>query len=200
MPQFTFEIDCRTDLKAIWQNMHSSTRQRIRRAEEHHQVGRVEDPNEFVDFYLRNLKRRDLQLRSGSEFSTFPTLFSACRERGCGEILSVKGSQGTSLAMAFLVCSDTTMYYLATTRSGDAEDNGAVSLLIWWSLQSCHQRGLVFDLDGVTSSGTARFLSRFGGKIKSRLVVRRRRPVYRLIQDARRLLSPNAGDDISNFA
>jgi hypothetical protein len=49
-------------------------------------------------------------------------------------------------------------------------------------MKQASQLGLVFDLDGVYSSGTARFLSGFGGQIKTRLTVRRSRMPYRALQ------------------
>jgi hypothetical protein len=60
-----------------------------------------------------------------------------------------------------------------STRSFDPAENGSVSLLIWSAMKRAHELGLRFDLDGVYTSGTARFLSGFGGRIKIRLTVKR---------------------------
>jgi hypothetical protein len=83
------------------------------------------------------------------------------------------------------------MYYLMSTRSGTAEDNGSVNLLIWSAMKLAHQRGLKFDLDGVYTSGTARFLSGFGGDIKTRLVAKRSRTAFRALQMLKHRYSRN---------
>jgi hypothetical protein len=50
--------------------------------------------------------------------------------------------------------------------------------LLWSAVKFAHEHQLIFDLDGVYSSGAARFLSGYGGHIKPRLCVRRSGPVY----------------------
>jgi hypothetical protein len=54
--------------------------------------------------------------------------------------------------------------------------------LLWLAIKRANQLGLKLDFDGVYSSGTARFLSGFGGKIGVRLIVTRTTPIYRTIQ------------------
>jgi hypothetical protein len=80
--------------------------------------------------------------------------------------------------MVYLVWSRTTMYYLLSTRRHDPADNGSINMLLWSAVKYGHERGLIFDLDGVYSRGAARFLSGFGGQIKTRLIVSRSGSVY----------------------
>jgi hypothetical protein len=168
---YTFEIDCRKDLDHLWNAMHFKTRQHIRRAEKRYQTRPVDDPAAFTDAYLRNIEA--LGKTNILEFDRFPALFSACRSRQCGEILAAFADDGTAAAMVYLVWSRTTMYYLLSTRRPDRADSGSINMLLWSAVKYAHERGLIFDLDGVYSSGAARFLSGYGGEIKSRLSVRR---------------------------
>ena len=170
-PQYTFEIDCRQSLPELWSAMHFKTRQHIRRAEEKYAVTTVLDPAFFVAEYLKNIAA--LGRTNLIPFDYFPALFSACRSRQCGEILAAFTPQGTPVSLVYLVWSPQTMYYTLSTRSFDPTDNGSVSLLIWSAMKRAHELGLKFDLDGVYTSGTARFLSGFGGRIKIRLAVKR---------------------------
>ncbi len=170
-PQYTFEIDCRHSLEELWSAMHFKTRQHIRRAEEKYSVSTVQEPAFFVNEYLKNLAV--LGRSNLIPFEYFPALFSACRSRACGEILGAFTPQGSAVSLVYLVWSPQTMYYTLSTRSFDPTDNGSVSLLIWSAMKRAHELGLKFDLDGVYTSGTARFLSGFGGRIKIRLAVKR---------------------------
>jgi lipid II:glycine glycyltransferase (peptidoglycan interpeptide bridge formation enzyme) len=183
-PQYTFEIDCRRSSEDIWTAMHFKTRQHIRRAEEKYVVRSVDDPQYFIKFYLKNIEAFGKINRI--EFECFPALFSECRSRNCGEILAAFAPDGSPVAMVYLVWGYGTMYYLLSTRAPDKSDNGSVNLLIWSAIKQASQIGLVFDLDGVYSSGTARFLSGFGGEIKTRLTVRRSRFPYSALQFVRR--------------
>ena len=183
-PQYTFEIDCRKSSKELWDAMNFKTRQHIRRAEEKYVVHNVDDAQYFTKFYQRNIEASEKVNRM--DFECFPALFSESRSRKCGEILSAFAPDGSPVAMVYWVWSHTVMYYLLSTRARDKSDNGSVNFLIWYAMKQASQLGLVFDLDGVYSSGTARFLSGFGGQIKTRLTIRRSRLPYRALQFVRR--------------
>ena len=185
-PQYTFRIDCRRDPEQIWQDMHFKTRQHIRRAEEKFRVSTVDDACRFTQFYDTNVRKQGLV--NHINFAPFGTVLSESQMRDCGEILCASWPDGTPTAMVFLVWGQGTMYYLLSTRASDAGDNGSVNLLLWTAVQRAHARGLVLDLDGVSSSGTARFLSRFGGNVETRLIVRRSKFLYSALQTTKRRL------------
>jgi len=195
-PQYTFEIDCRDGTDALWAAMHFKTRQHIRRAEEKFSVTTIEDPAEFIQFYLSNLAKKGLS--SSFDWSPFPTLFAESRARDSGEILSAKWPDGRHAAMVYLVWGHGRMYYLLSTRAKDTGDNGSVNLLIWSAMKRANLRGLHFDLDGVSTSGTARFLSGFNGSPKLRIVARKANFAFNAMQIAKRqLLGFQSGDTIS---
>jgi FixJ family two-component response regulator len=186
-PQYTFQVDCRKSSEELWAAMHFKTRQHIRRAEEKYLVRGVDDPQYFIKFYQQNI--RALGIVNRFEHKNFPTLFSECHSRGCGEILAAFAPDGSPVAMTYLVWSNSTMYYLLSTRARDKADNGSVNLLLWSAIKQGGQLGLTFDLDGVSTSGTARFLSGFGGEIKTRLVIQRSRMSYRILQSLKQQYS-----------
>jgi hypothetical protein len=169
--------------------MHFKTRQHIRRAEEKYSVRAVDDPNLFVETYSHNLAARGLVNRL--EFDKFPALHRECSTRDCAQILSAFNAAGAPVSMAYVVWSPSTMYFLLSTRSNDPADNGSVNLLLWAAMKQENQRGLLFDLDGVHTSGTARFLSGFGGRIKARLVVRRGTTLFNALRYCKLRLSKN---------
>jgi hypothetical protein len=74
-----------------------------------------------------------------------------------------------------------------------------MNLLIWSAMKRAHDRGLVFDLDGVSTSGTARFLSGFGGLPKQRLIVQRAGLSYGVMQYAKRRLFGSSAGETTNF-
>lgn len=185
-PQYSFIIDCMQDEDTLWRGMHFKTRQHIRRAEEKFSVAEIEDPHDFIDFYTENIKTRGV--RNYIDFALFPQVFQQSRKMASGEILCARWENGNPAAMAFLVWGYGTMYYTLSTRAGHAGDNGSISLLIWSAIKRAQCRGLKFDLDGVSSSGTARFYSGFNGTPKARLIVRRRPALRGLLQDAKDLM------------
>lgn len=196
-PQFTFLIDCRREPRQIWEEMHTKTRQHIRRAEEKFAVVSGEDPRCFMQFYQENANRRGRV--APDNFEVFETLFRECRSRDCGEILAAIRPDGTPTAMIYIVWGYGTMYYLLSSRAADSDDNGSINLLIWNAIKRANERGLVLDLDGVISSGTARFLSGFGGRLKARWIARRTRFRYTILQLAKRRIIGGVADETLAF-
>jgi Acetyltransferase (GNAT) domain len=197
-PQYSFEIDCRCDPMATWNSMHFKTRQHIRRAGEKFSVAAVNDPHQFTYFYNQNLAKRGRA--SSVPLNLFPHVFSACRDRDSGEILSASWPSGKPTAMAFFVWGRGTMYYLLSTRANDTSDNGSISLLLWSAIQRANERGLSFDFDGVSTSGIARFYSGFGGRPQVRTIVEQSSFAYDALRYAKRRLTGGQGGDTIAFA
>ena len=195
LPQYTFEIDCRTPLESIWNSMNTTVRQHIRRAEQTYHITTIDDPQHFQHFYVTNIL--NIQKKCRVDFTTFPQLLVECKNRSVGEILCASTSKGKIGAMVFIVWGYGVMYYLMSTRAADVTDTSAVSLLIWSVVQRCHALNLKLDLDGVYSSGSARFLSGFGGQAKIRMIVMRASPSYQLIQYARKFVLPDRSDSFT---
>ena len=184
--QYTFNVDCRKPLDALFGEMSVKSRQHVRMAQSEYSVISVADPATFTDFYQRTLQAR--QLKSNIPLERFAALYQECRARDCADILAAVDAKGAPVAMTFLVWDDHKMYYLLSARSQDAPDKGSVNLLIWSAIAKAHERGLVFDLDGVSTSGTAQFLAGFGGKLSTRMTVACARPVYSTVQHFARLM------------
>jgi hypothetical protein len=184
--QYTFEIDCRRNVDDMWMALYLKTRQHIRRAEKTYLVRPVKDPKVFVEFYLKNI--RAWRRKNRIDFSNFLAVFSESHGHESGMILGAFRDD-LPVAMTFLVWGHGTMYYLLSTRTFEAQDQGAVSLLIWTAMKEAHELGLILDLDGVYSTGTVRFLSNFGGSIKTRLIIRRSSMVYGCLQHLKRFYS-----------
>jgi hypothetical protein len=187
--QYTFEIDCRRSLADLSAALYLKTRQHIRRAEKEYSVRSVDDPKYFVDFYLKNIEAWGRKNRI--EFEHFSALFAESRAHESGVILGAFDHAGTPVAMTYLVWGHGSMYYLLSTRTFSSSDYGAGSLLIWCAMKQAHEMGLILDLDGVYSSGTARFLSNFGGDIKTRFLIRRARMPYSALQYIKRQVAPD---------
>jgi Acetyltransferase (GNAT) domain len=189
MLQYTFEVDCRRNLTELSAGLYLKTRQHIRRAEKEYSVRSVDDPQSFIDFYLKNVHA--LGRKNRMDFEHFAALFAESRAHESGAIFGAFDHTNAPAAMTYLVWGHGIMYYLLSTRSFDMADSGAVSLLLWCAMKQAHEMGLVLDLDGVYSNGSARFLNNFGGHMKMRFLVRRSRMLYGTLQYMKRQVAPD---------
>jgi len=169
-PQFTVEI-APAPQDQLWANLRDKTRNVIRRCQQTSTVVQLDDPQEFVRFYLENLQRQ--QRQNYFLLNRVEALYEACAARGRVQLLGVQNTAQQLLGAAMIVNDEHRSYYLLTTRRPDVQDNGVISLLIWEALCHSAARGRTFDFDGIASEGASRFYAGFGGQLAPRYVVRK---------------------------
>jgi hypothetical protein len=188
--QFTFISDC-SDIDATWKSMRDKTRNLIRRSQERNQVADQADPQEFLRFYAANCEGRHQINRYDT--ATVTKLLQQCVERDQGRAwLARSPGNEQPTAGIFVVWDQHSMYFLMSTRAPGATDSGAVSQLIWLAMNEAHRRGLQFDFDGVSSAGTFRFLSGFGGEVATRFLVEKFSWPYHSLDKLRALAYGNS--------
>ncbi len=188
--QFTFISDC-SDIDATWSSMRDKTRNLIRRAREKNQVSEHEDPQEFLRFYADNCRARRQLNRYATPLASKLLQLCVARDQGRA-MLSRDRVTGKINAGIFVVWDNNYMYFLMSTRALGSTDSGAVSQLVWLAMNEAHRRGVKFDLDGVSSPGTFRFLSGFGGEVATRLVVEKFFWIYHSFDKLRALAYGNS--------
>jgi hypothetical protein len=167
--QFTYEFEGRS-VDEFRQGIFGKTRNDIRRGEKSLRIATMTDPAEFVRFYRENLDKRGL--RSMIDFAASERLVAACLERKRGRIDAVYSAAGVLEAAAFSAWDRNVAYGLMSTRRPDS-GNLAGCLLVWEAIRSAIGDGLIFDMAGIGSDGSVKFLSGFGGVIRPRYIVRR---------------------------
>lgn len=188
--QFTFISDC-SDVQAAWKAMRDKTRNLIRRSQERSVVTEPGDPEEFLRFYAANCDSRQQINRYHTPIAR--RLLELCLQRDQGRIyLSRAPGSERPNAGIFVVWDADSMYFLMSSRTPDSTDNGAISHLVWLAMNEAHRRGLKFDFDGVSSPGTFRFLSGFGGVVGTRFAVEKFSAPYHCLDKLRALAYGNA--------
>ena len=188
--RFTFDV-MPAEVATLWGNMRDKTRNVIRRAEEQFRVNEWRDAGAFAAHYVDNRQRAGSHSHYGT--ALIERVCQSAMSRGQGRIVAAEAADGTPMAAIFYVWDSQAAYYLMTTRRPDAH-NGAVSLLLWDAMREVAARRLVFDFEGVVTSGSALFFTGFGGVVSPRYVVSRFSLGHRL---AGRLSNPwrrRAGD------
>lgn len=178
---FTHEIAPAPEAE-LWAGMRDKTRNVIRRADERCTVEEILDPEHFRDFYMRNL--REAGRHSYFDAGLTVPLFVAAHARDQARILMTRDERGQPTAAVFYVWDQDSLYYFMSSRDRRASDNGAVSLLVWHAIREAGRRGLMFDFDGVSSEGSARFYAGFGGAIAPRFGIHRSAPSLALLKSA----------------
>jgi hypothetical protein len=163
--------------QSIWSDMYDRRRRVIRAAQAELVVAPITDVEEFSSFYDSNVEPEG-NIHGKARMRT---LLDAVLTRGAGLLLGARTCTGELAAAVGLVWDSSAMYYLLGTRRADLAHGGAMSLLLWEGIRLACQRGVIFDLDGITTPAALQFLAGFGGTLTQRLRVRRQSRRFRLI-------------------
>jgi len=182
--QFTYEIAPQPAV-AVWQGMRDKTRNMVRKARRTMVCEDADDPDFFIDLYRSNLAAKGAS--SNIDLQTCLHLIAGCFAKNCGRILVARHSDRTVAAAIFYAWDSKAAYYLLSTRT-PSSGNSANTLLLWEAIKDTMARGLVFDFDGVGSSGAVLFFAGFGTTIQPRYIISRSGKVAQVLQDIRLLL------------
>ncbi len=182
--QFTHEIVPRPEAE-IWAGLRDKTRNMVRKAGQQFIYETINDPSAFIRLYSENLRAR--RKTSGIDLSICEKLIDACLSRDCGRIYVARQSNGQLAAAAFCAWDMTSAYYLMSTRTLDS-GNSAATLLLWNAIKDANSRGLIFDFDGVPTTGAVLFYAGFGETIRPRYIVSTSGKILNLVNTIRLMM------------
>lgn len=156
--QFTFRVAADADPAQLMEQVDRPTARLIRAANRRLRLHEHADFDRFVDVAYRHYPAQ----RNSHDFQALKRLFTACIQRRQATILGLADAQGHEVASVLLVWGHGILYYMVPHRDRERSGGDANALLVWSAMEFALSRGLVFDLDGYHSVGTASFLSSFG--------------------------------------
>jgi hypothetical protein len=182
--QFTHEIAPQSEGQ-IWTGLRDKTRNMVRKAGQQFTCETISDPGIFIRLYSDNLRAR--RKTSGIDLVICEKLIDTCLARDCGRIYVARQRNGTIAAAAFCAWDETSTYYLMSTRTLDS-GNSAATLLLWNAIKDANSRGLIFDFDGVPSTGAVLFYAGFGATVQPRYIVSTSGKILNLVNTVRLMM------------
>ncbi len=181
--QFTHEIYPQPQ-DVIWNNLRDKARNFIRTSRQRFFVTTGDDPSAFMDFYRKSFENRG-QINNKNTI-VCARLIGESMNRKCGRIYEARDDKGVLDAAIFCAWDRTSSYFLLSSRNLDAHF-GATGLLVWEAILEATQRGLIFDFDGVSLEGCARFANQFTAAVAPRYIALRESVPMRIIRAVKSL-------------
>jgi hypothetical protein len=160
---YTYRIDECGDHKSIWAGLAVNIRGEIKKAEE--RIGLYIDPAAPLDDFLRLNEQTFARQSRRASYSTenVKAIYDACKQRNCCKILVARDRSGAAHAGAFLVWSESTVYYLMGGGDPSLRTSGAGSLCLWHAIKLAGETGKSFDFEGSMIEPIERLFRSFGG-------------------------------------
>ena len=163
--QFTYEVFPAAE-DALWKNLRSEKRKKIRSAQRSVTVSDILDPFEFWQFYDSNLQKKGIPNVCDRHICC--RLIEGSLSRGRGRVYGAFDKNHQMAAAVFCVWDETSSYYFMSSRTSHAH-HGAISLLAWEAMKDAAARGLIFDFDGLNNSKAVLFFTEFGAALSARV-------------------------------
>ena len=159
--RYTYILNNLSELDKIWEGMRSSTRREIRKAQKQLTVENNQDLESLKSCISDSYSRQ--ASRATFPFSTLDRVFKVCTELDCGRVFLAKNNDGETCGAIYLVWDKNSAYYLAGGNSENFRSSGAMSLLLWKTIQFAAGVTHQFNFEGSMIKSIERFFRSFGG-------------------------------------
>lgn len=157
--RYTYVLENLTDKENLWNNLSSSTRSQIRKAEKNVHVVEVEDIVQLYNATEEIFRKQNKPVPYSFEF--LKNLDAACQKNQCRKIFVAVDEQQRVQASLYLVWDKESAYYLSGAIDPSAS-GGAFSLLMWHAIQFAGTVTTRFDFEGSMLEPVERFFRTFG--------------------------------------
>jgi len=168
--RYTYVLEDLTSADKIWDNLSSSARSQIRKAEK---LIRVEEATNSDDLYRLStqvFERQKEKIPYSQELVR--KIYNACVQQHSGKIFLAKDSENRIQAALFLVWDSKSSYYLAGGTEGQAP-GGTFSFLMWKAIQHAATVTREFNFEGSMLESVEKFFRTFGPTQKPYLQVQK---------------------------
>lgn len=160
-PQCTYVMPDLKNLSTLWEGMHASTRQAIRKGERAVEVVEDLDVSVFIDANRRTFARQQKKLPYSA--SLLENIAELLEKRDQGRFLYAQDVRGRTHAALLMVWDQHSAYYLAGGSDPELRESNAFSFLMWKAIQLAASRTKSFDFEGSSLPSIERFFRYFGG-------------------------------------
>jgi hypothetical protein len=191
VPKSYFTLDQPIILATALQTLRPTARQRLKKAMLNFEVVQETDVSNLHQMSIRSLARHGIKHTLG--IARLEKIVAATAAHQSGIVLTARNKQGQSVASAFFIWDNHTVYYTLGGFDERIPHNGAPRLLIWEGIKIACEQGKSFEFGGGSDPGVGDTFISMGGQKKSYTkAVRYKLGWIRLvITQARKIYAPN---------
>jgi len=162
--RYTYVIEDLSNLEAVWDDLSSKhVRNPIRKAQK---AGiTVIEGRSFDEFYEVNSKTFSRQaMKNPISKELMRRVYEAALANNGGRLFTAVDEAGAVHAVAFLVWTKLSAYYIAGGADPELRGSGAQDLVLWEAIRFAASVAKAFDFEGSMIAGVESSVRRFGGR------------------------------------
>lgn len=188
--RYTYRFEDLSDIDKIWNELQSSVRSHVKKAEERFGLSLKESPSieEFIELNVQVFERQGMQLPYSKDLMR--RIDNAASENNARKIFLAVDEKGVHHAALYLVWDDESSYCLMSGSVPELRKSGAISFCRWNAIKYSANVTKSFDFEGSMIEPVERFFRGFGAvqtpyfsisKTNSKLL-----KTYKFLQDLRK--------------
>jgi len=168
--RYTYVLEDLSTIDKVWDNLGSSARSQIRKAEKLVTITEAESTDDLYRLSTQVFERQKETIPYSADLMS--RIYQAVVEHNSGKVLLARDSNNNVQAALFLVWDNGSAYYLAGGTDSQAP-GGTFSLLMWRAIQHAATVSRQFNFEGSMIESVERFFRSFGPVQKSYLQVQK---------------------------
>ncbi|MEG2288882.1 MAG: peptidoglycan bridge formation glycyltransferase FemA/FemB family protein [Clostridium sp.] len=160
--RYTYVIEDISDFERIYNNIDSSTKNMIRKAEKIVKIKENLDVDSFYEINKMTFERKGMNIPYDKDL--IKKIESETKRRECSKSFYAVDEEGNIHAAIYLVWDKTSVYYLLGGINPDYKNSNATSLLLKNAIEFSVSMNLKFDFEGTMNEDIEKFFSSFGGR------------------------------------
>ncbi|WP_066890612.1 GNAT family N-acetyltransferase [Clostridium nigeriense] len=159
--RYSYIIEDTSNYEEIYNEIDSTTKNVIRKAEKVVKVKKGMTVEEFYKINKMTFDRKNMEMPY--DISTLKKIDKVCNDRNCREIFYAEDEKNNIHAAIYVVWDKESMYYLLGGINPDYKNSNSTSLLLLEAIKSACDMGIKFDFEGSMNKDIEKFFSSFGG-------------------------------------
>jgi len=158
--RYTYQIEDISDTDKCYQNFSYAKKKHISKASKNLSIDFELSGEMFYDELQQNLKTVHKAVYYSKEL--FLKLFTECKSRNQGCIVTARDNQLKIHAANFIVWDNNCTYNLVSTINQELKSSGASSLVVWEAIKLSSSKTKVFDFEGSMNENIENSFRQFG--------------------------------------
>lgn len=159
--RYTYVIENTANMGEVYNQIDSTTKNLIRKAEKLVDVFEDLSLDEFYNINCKTFQRKGMKIPYS--YDLIKKIDKSCKENKCSKILYAKDKSNNIHAAIYLVWDKNSIYYLMGGINPEFKNSNATSLLLLKGIYLASELGVKFDFEGSMNKGIENFFSSFGG-------------------------------------
>ena len=159
--RFTYTIEDTSNIQAVWENVSSKYRAKIKKGAKNTILKSGLEPTAFYQEHEKIFLKQGLPCPFSADL--WSRLFSACSRNNACQILYRVTENEEIASLMFLVWDERRMYQLLAGSIPEHQNLDSYDALIWDGIQLAHEKGLMYDFEGSVIPRISKSFREFGG-------------------------------------